>query len=90
MAAEKEEIERFKKTFAEFQMDYSKEYLLGEALAAMTILQQDTYGGTPSDICMNIKVMINNMRVAGASWTRIRQVLRSVANRKDPTAETRW
>lgn len=84
-------ISRFKELFVELQKDYSSEYLLGEILGAMTVLQDNTpHQGTPSDICLNFKAAIENMREQGISWARIRQTFRAVANREDPTAETRW
>ena len=60
----------------QYREDYPSDYLAAEMLAAMALREEDGQRGTPSDLCLQAKSMIDELVAKGIAWHRIRHELR--------------
>lgn len=86
-----EKIQYFKKTVNAFLRDYPRQYVLGEIMSAMAMVAGDITPRTESDMNLEfyqqLKVMADSKEIG---WRRLKQVVREVANRKEPDTEPAW
>lgn len=79
MASKGKKLARLEKVLRDYAEDYSHAHVAHQTACAVLIMAEgEHYGGVPTDMCLQIKSMIEEAFRAGATESDIRSALNKV------------